>query len=53
MLFTLLLLMLWGRRIMAVVGQFAGIETVAEHTFARGCNPERTVVVESDICHHL
>ena len=38
---------------MAVVGQFAGIETVAEHTFARGCNPERTVAVESDICHHL
>ena len=31
---------------MAVVGQFAGIETVAEHTFARGCNPERTVAVE-------
>lgn len=38
---------------MAVVGQFAGIETVAEHTFARGCNPERTVAVESDVCHHL
>ena len=32
---------------------FTVLETVAEHTFARGCNPERTVAVESDVCHHL
>ena len=38
---------------MAVIGQFASIEAIAEYAFARGSNPQSAVIIKGDVCHHL